>query len=88
MKKLLACISVSLMAFAFTVISQQAAMAATADIIVTNGKITTLDAKAPEVQAIAIQGNKILKVGSDKDILKLKNINLRMCFIFKIMFFN
>ncbi len=73
MKKLLACIAVPLMAFAFMVFTQQAAMAATADIIITNGKITTLDAKTPEVQAIAIQGNKILKIGTDKDILKLKN---------------
>lgn len=44
-----------------------------ADIIITNGKITTLDTKNPEAQAVAISGNKIIKAGSNSDILKLKN---------------
>lgn len=43
-----------------------------ADIIITNGKITTLDDKNPEVQAVAISGNKILQTGSNTQILKLK----------------
>lgn len=43
-----------------------------ADIIITNGKITTLDSKNAEVQAVAISGNKILKTGTNSQILKLK----------------
>lgn len=48
------------------------AQAQNADIIITNGKITTLDDKNPEVQAVAISGNKILQTGSNAQILKLK----------------
>lgn len=43
-----------------------------ADIIITNGKISTLDAKNNEVQAVAISGNKILQTGTNAQILKLK----------------
>lgn len=43
-----------------------------ADIIVINGKITTLDDKNPEVQAVAISGNKIVQTGTNIQILKLK----------------
>lgn len=49
-----------------------ATQAQKADIIITNGKITTLDDKNPEVQAVAISGNKILQTGSNTQILKLK----------------
>ncbi|MFD2966558.1 amidohydrolase [Sphingobacterium bambusae] len=43
-----------------------------ADIIITNGKISTLDDQNPEVQAVAISGNKILQTGSNKQMLLLK----------------
>lgn len=43
-----------------------------ADIIITNGKISTLDIKNTEVQAVAITGNKVLKTGTNAQILKLK----------------
>ncbi len=43
-----------------------------ADIIITNGKISTLDNKNTEVQAVAISGNKILRTGTNAQILKLK----------------
>ena len=39
-----------------------------ADLVLTNGKIETVDDKNPEVQAIAIKGDKILAVGTDKEI--------------------
>jgi predicted amidohydrolase YtcJ len=42
------------------------------DIIVINGRITTLDDKNPEVQALAISGNKIVQTGTNTQILKLK----------------
>src|SRR5690606_23754937 len=43
-----------------------------ADLIITNGKISTLDAKNTEVQAVAISGNKILQTGTNAQILKMK----------------
>ncbi|WP_300670828.1 amidohydrolase [Soonwooa sp.] len=49
-----------------------------ADIIITNGKVTTLDAKNPEAQAVAISGNKIIKAGSNSDILKLKTNSTKL----------
>ncbi len=49
-----------------------------ADIIVTNGKITTLDQLNPEVQAVAISGNKILQTGTNAQILKLKGNNTKV----------
>lgn len=48
------------------------AFAQKADVIVINGKITTLDDKNPEVQAVAISGNKIVQTGTNTQILKLK----------------
>lgn len=49
-----------------------------ADIIILNGKITTLDVNNPEVQAVAITGNKILQTGSNVQILKLKGRNSKV----------
>ena len=43
-----------------------------ADIIITNGKISTLDDKASEVQAVAVVGNKIQQTGTNDEILALK----------------
>lgn len=48
------------------------AQAQKADIIITNGKISTLDTKNTEVQAVAIAGNKILQTGTNTQILQLK----------------
>lgn len=42
------------------------------DMIIINGKITTLDAASPEVEAVVIKDNKIVFTGSTKDALKLK----------------
>ena len=43
-----------------------------ADVIFHNGIILTIEASQPQAQAVAIQGNKILAVGSDADILTLQ----------------
>ena len=40
-----------------------------ADVIFYNGVILTMDSSHPQAQAIAIQGNKILAVGSDTEIM-------------------
>ena len=47
----------------------------TADIILFNGRIHTLDAALSEVSALAISGNKILAVGDDATILAMASPN-------------
>lgn len=42
-----------------------------ADTVFINGKITTLDAKHPEVSAIALKDGKVLAIGNDKEISTL-----------------
>jgi predicted amidohydrolase YtcJ len=39
-----------------------------ADLVLLNGKILTMDAENPEVKALAVKGETILAVGSDQDI--------------------
>ena len=41
----------------------------TPDLILMNGKITTLDQDMPEASAIAIGDGRVLAVGSDRDIM-------------------
>ena len=47
-------------------------LAADADLILHNGKVVTVDKKFTVHQAIAVQGGKVLKVGSNADVLKTK----------------
>jgi predicted amidohydrolase YtcJ len=49
-----------------------------ADIIVINGKISTLDDSNTEVSAVAITGNKIIATGSKVEILKLKDSQTKL----------
>ncbi|PKF73874.1 amidohydrolase [Chryseobacterium sp. PMSZPI] len=49
-----------------------------ADLIVTNGKITTMDDKNPEVQAVAIKDHKIFRTGTNVQILKLKGSSTKL----------
>ena len=44
-----------------------------ADLILHNAKITTLDKQNPSATAVAIKKGRILKVGSDSEVLRLKN---------------
>lgn len=62
----------------FNMITVFSLYAQKADIIISNGKITTLNDTKQEVEAIAIAGNKILDIGSNKDILKLKGKNTKL----------
>jgi hypothetical protein len=39
-----------------------------ADLVLTHGKIVTVDARKPEAQALAVRGGKIVAVGTDKEI--------------------
>ena len=43
-----------------------------ADIIIINGKISTLDDDNREVEAVAIVANKIVLTGNNEQVLKLK----------------
>ena len=51
---------------------------AKADIIITNGKVSLLDDKNSEVEAVAIAGNKILMTGTASQVLKLKTKNTKL----------
>ena len=44
----------------------------TADLILTNGRITTLDPMRPEVTAVAAAGGHFVAVGGDADVLRLR----------------
>ncbi|MEJ2882802.1 amidohydrolase [Pedobacter sp. GR22-6] len=44
-----------------------------ADLIITNGKVITLNKDQPSAEALAIAGHKIIAVGSNKQILKYSN---------------
>lgn len=48
-----------------------------ADVILSNGKIVTVDDRFTIAQAVAIQGGRILSVGSDQDINRLAGPNTR-----------
>ena len=43
-----------------------------ADIIIINGKVSTLDSAKAEAEAVAITANKIVTTGTNTQVLKLK----------------
>ena len=52
------------------------------DLILYNGKITTLNAKQPEVSALRINGGRIVSAGTDDEVISkasadVKRIDLR-----------
>ena len=49
-----------------------------ADLLIVNGRVATLDPKRPNAEAIAIRGERIVAVGSEKDISSLKGANTRV----------
>ena len=61
--------SVVVLLFALWVVS---ASAQTADLVLTNGKIVTVDDRFTIAQALAVKGGRVIAVGSDADIEKLK----------------
>lgn len=52
-----------------TTVAQAAAPAGKADLIVTGGKIYTMNSSQPRAEALAIRGDRLLAVGSNDDIL-------------------
>ncbi len=55
------------------VLCSSLAFAQEADLILHNAQITTLDTQNPSATAVAIKNGRIIKVGKDSDVLKLKN---------------
>lgn len=50
----------------------------TADVIVTHGRVYTVNAKEPWAEAVAIRGGKILAVGREDEIEKLKSASTKV----------
>jgi predicted amidohydrolase YtcJ len=48
-----------------------------ADVILTNGKVVTVDDRFSIAQAVAIEGDRILRVGSDSEIVRLSSPSTR-----------
>lgn len=48
------------------------------DIILTNGKIHTMDDDRKKVNAVALKGNKIEKIGSNEEVLEFKTENTKI----------
>ena len=66
-------------AFALVLFTAAAAHAAdTADLLLTNAKVYTLDAKRPWAEAVAIRGDRILAVGSSAELAVLRGKDTRV----------
>lgn len=50
----------------------------TAETILINGKVTTLDQKNNEAQGVAIRGDRILRVGTDEEVMAHKGPNTKV----------
>ena len=55
----------------------QAQQAGPADIVLTNGKIITVDNRFSIAQAVAVKGDRIIAVGTTQDIARLAGPNTR-----------
>jgi predicted amidohydrolase YtcJ len=49
-----------------------------ADILITNARVLTMDPARPRAEALAIQGNRIIRVGSEDDVAGLKAKHTRV----------
>jgi len=54
------------------------AVSASSDLILINGKVITVDAHDSVAEAVAIQGGKIVAVGTNEEIRKLASKNARI----------
>jgi len=68
----------SLLLTALPVLAQQSARVAPADIIVQHAKVFTADEKHPWAQSVAIYKGKIVAVGSDDQVTRMRGIGTRM----------
>lgn len=76
MKKIVALLMATVFAFALKAQSNEPFVGA--DLIVYNAKITTLSLPQPEASALAVKGGRIYAVGSDAEILSLKDNNTQL----------
>jgi predicted amidohydrolase YtcJ len=63
---------------AFAASAQQSARVAPAEIIITHAKVVTMDEKKPSAQSLAIRKGKIVAVGSDDQVGRMRGIGTRM----------
>ncbi len=49
----------------------------TADLVLFNGKVTTLDRQNPEAQAIAIHGDRFVAAGPEQEVMRLAGAGTR-----------
>jgi hypothetical protein len=49
----------------------------TVDLILFNGRVTTLDRQSPQAQAIAIRGDRFVAVGTEQDVMRLAGAGTR-----------
>src|SRR6266404_3938804 len=61
-----------------TLPTQKLVAQGTADLILTNGQILTVDNNFATAEAVAVSGNKILAVGSSADVAKAKGPNTQV----------
>lgn len=69
---------VTLVAGALLALGPSTSAAQTADIVLVNGNIITMDERAPRAEALAVQGQRLLAVGSNVDINRLKDARTRV----------
>jgi predicted amidohydrolase YtcJ len=63
---------------AFAWLGASSGLAQTADTVLVNGNVVTVDDRKPRAEALAIQGERILSVGSNEEILRLKDAGTRV----------
>jgi predicted amidohydrolase YtcJ len=68
----------SLVLAAMTALTPLPALADSADLILTNGRIYTVDAEQPWAEAVAIDGERILAVGSHEEVLARRTADTRV----------
>lgn len=68
----------AVMAVTLPLFAQQSARIAPADILIVHAKVYTLNSQAPWAQAVAIRHGKIVAVGSDEVVGKMRGIGTRV----------
>ena len=57
--------------------AQGTALSGAASLVITGGRVLTMDSSDPVAEAVAVRGDRILAVGSNSDILSLTNASTR-----------
>lgn len=68
----------AVMCFAFSAFAQHSVRVAPADIIIQHAKIFTADEKKPWAQSLAISKGKIVSVGTDDEVTRMRGIGTKM----------